>query len=493
MAKAADALRAEALRLLQSGQMAAAEAMLRDLVKQRRNDLDALAMLGQVLAMRRAFDEALPLIQRAISGDRKRPDFLALSGETLNVCGRTEEALQRFEEALKLRPAYDAAIAGRTDALLRLGRYEDALTSAQAGPDTPVLAGIHARALRRSGDAAAARAMLERHLPADALPLEHHRTLWFELGHACDALKDHDAAAMALHKANDLSQQPGDEAQADTHLAALLEQFSATQWPSLPRSECDSDVPVYVVGLPRCGSTLVEQIIASHPQGAGAGELETLPELAGSLHTRVGGRLPFPACLHETNELQLSAVARAYLKVLRKGHTSASRVVDKQLSNSMLLGFAGLLTPNARVIHCTRHPMDLGLSCWTQKFPPGTNGWASSQAAIAANWHRNEELMDHWATVGPLPILTVRYEALVDDLQGEVRRMLDFVSLPFDEACLRFWNTKRTVLTLSQDQVRRPLYASAVGRHKAWGEHLAPLRNALGAAIEHYEQASTPG
>ena len=496
MAAGASAERLHAGQLIAAGLTDQAERLLRDLLKRHRGDHEAMAMLAQVLVRRRAFDEAMPLIQRAISGDRKRADFHALAGELQLVVGRPTEALGRFDEALKLHPGYDAALAGRTDALLRLGRYDDAVHAAASGPDTPVLAGIHARALRRGGDAAEARAVAERHVGAAASPLEVRRILLFELGHACTELKDFPAGASAYAQANALSGPPevdldtavaDADAAADDQLDALLDAFADTVWSSLPRAETDSDLPIFVVGLPRCGSTLVEQIIASHPDGAGAGEIETLPTVAAGLHHRLGATLPFPACLQETNEHQLTAVAREYLQVLRRAGKRATRVVDKQLGNMQYLGLAGLLVPNARVVHCTRHPMDLGLSCWTQKFPPGTNVWATDQGAIGRAWRRTQRLMDHWARVEPLPMLEIRYEQLVEDLEGQVRRILDFVGLPFNEACLRFWETKRTVLTLSHDQVRRPLYATAVGRHKAWGELLDPLRDALGEAVGRYE------
>lgn len=482
MARAAQESRAQAGRLIAAGEPEQAETLLRDLLRTHRSDVEAMAMLAQVLMFRRAFDEALPLIQRAISGDRRRADFLALAGELLMLIGRTPEALIRFDEALKLHEGYDAALAGRTDALLRLGRHEDAVASAAQGPDTPVLAGIHARALRRSGDPAAAAALLQRHLPEAEAPHETLRLLWFELGHAQVSMKAFDEAAASFTKANALSMQDDGE-QGEGFVQAVLDTFSSEAWPTLPRASNADERPVLIVGLPRCGSTLVEQIIASHSAGAGGGEMETLPQLAGSL----GGTLPFPGCLGEINELQMSGVANSYVKALARAGGKARRVVDKQLGNLMFLGLAGLLVPSARVIHCTRHPMDLGLSCWTQKFPPGTNGWASNLSSIARTWHQSQRLMAHWEAIEPLAMLEVRYERLVEDLEGEVRRILEFVGLPFEEACLRFWETKRTVLTLSHDQVRRPLYASAVGRHRAWGGLLDPLREALAEAVEAYE------
>ncbi|MCH2137008.1 MAG: sulfotransferase [Phycisphaerales bacterium] len=482
MAKSAQDRRAEAGHLISAGLVDQAEALLRDLLKRHRSDHEAMAMLAQVLMRRLALDEAAPLLRRALSANRKRADYLALAGELAIQQGRTHEALGRFDESLRAHPGYDAAIAGRADALLRLGRYEDAVEAAEAGPDTPVLAGIRARALRRAGDHAGAAQVLEGHLPCEDAPLETRRLLWYEAGHARLAMQDHAGAAEAYRQANGISDVDDPEA-SQRVLDTLLETFTSEAWPGLPRSGNDDQRPVLIVGLPRCGSTLVEQIIASHSQGAGGGELETLPQLAGSL----GGTLPFPACLGEINEVQLASVAKAYVRELARVDPKASRVVDKQLGNILFLGLAGLLVPGARVIHCTRHPMDLGLSCWTQKFPPGTNGWANSFEGIAGTWHRSQELLKRWEAIGPLPMLEVRYEELVADLDGQVRRILEFVGLEFEPQCLRFWETERTVLTLSHDQVRRPLYASAVGRHKAWGELLAPLADALGDAVATYE------
>ena len=131
--------------------------------------------------------------------------------------------------------------------------------------------------------------------------------------------------------------------------------------------------------------------------------------------------------------------------------------------------------------------MDIGLSCWTQKFAPGTNGWASSQEATGAFYREYEAWMDLWNDIRPLPILEVCYEDLVADLEGQSRRIIDFCGLDWDDRCLRFWESGRTVLTLSSDQVRKPLYEQSVGRHAAWGASLAPLRDALGDSIDHYE------
>ncbi|MBT4768150.1 MAG: sulfotransferase, partial [Phycisphaerae bacterium] len=240
--------------------------------------------------------------------------------------------------------------------------------------------------------------------------------------------------------------------------------------------DCSSDRPIFVVGLPRCGSTLVEQIIDAHPDATGVGEIETLAELVVGMSSMLGMKLPWHELLQEVNEQGLTSIADAYLADLTARAPEGSRVVDKQLGNFVHAGLISLLFPNARIIHCTRDPLDLGLSIWTQKLPPGTNAYASDLAAIGATWRYAQDLMAHWDVVLDYPILEVSYEALVDDLEGQIRRLLEFCDLPFDERCQRFWETGRTVLTLSSDQVRKPIYTSSVGRHKPWGALLDPLR-----------------
>ena len=150
-----------------------------------------------------------------------------------------------------------------------------------------------------------------------------------------------------------------------------------------------------------------------------------------------------------------------------------------------------MLFPKARIIPCRRHPMDAGLSCWIRKFAPGTNGWTGTLEGIAEFHRECEAWMTDWRAVLPLPILEVRYERLVDDLDGEARRLIDFCGLEWEDRCLRFWETGRTVLTLSADQVRRPLYAHAAGRHAAWGAMLDPLRERLGETVKRYEATGT--
>jgi tetratricopeptide (TPR) repeat protein len=473
--------------MLRAGQVSDARILLQEHVSRRRNDHEAFAILAQLATIERQYDDAESHIRKALRGDRRRADYHALYAELLTTQGRFRDAIARYDQALKGAPGYEAAVAGKAEVYLRMGQPERALQVAEKGPDRPSTAVPRARAMVRLGRAEEAAALARRHLPARDASADVQRGLWFVLGRAEAATGRYAEAADAFRAGNDLSAR-GWAAEGDEHRnAMLMETFTTEAMPTLPRASNTDDRPVFVVGLLRSGSTLVEQILDAHPQAAGVGEIETLPRLIVGMQEHLGTRLPWPALLSEANELGMSAVANAYLAELDRLAPDAARVIDKQLGNFMHLGAIQLLFPAARVIHCTRHPMDLGLSCWEQKLPPGTNAWAADLTAIGQTWRLTEALMQHWRATLDLPVLEVRYESLVRDLDAEVHRILDFCDLPFDPACLRFWETGRTVLTLSSDQVRRPIYASSVGRHEPWGTHLAPLQRALGDAVERYE------
>ncbi|MCH2133148.1 MAG: sulfotransferase [Phycisphaerales bacterium] len=475
--------------LLYGGDVAAAESLCQQHLRSRARDHEAMALLAHIHLTAGRFRDAEATLSRAIALDAKRADYQALMAEILTTTGRHREALGRYDKALKIRSDFEAALAGKADTYLRMGKPDKALRVVSDSPrpssESALLAIVQARALIRDGQYDEAESVARQHLPGDELIIEHRRSLWFVAAQAAERRGDLDGAAETYRQANALSEDDWDPEASTTARAAAREIFTDAE--RLPRSDCREDRPVFIVGMLRSGSTLAEQIIAAHPDAAGLGEIDTLPTLAATLQEVLGTALPYPACLQETNELSLTGVARAYLDETRGMAPKAHCRVDKQLGNFCFLGLISLLFPNARVIHCRRHPMDMGLSCWTQKFAPGTTGWSSTLEGIAGFHREYEAWMDLWSEVLPMTVLEVRYEDLVADLEGQTRRLLEFCDLEWDDRCLKFWETKRTVLTLSSDQVRQPLYGRSVGRHAQWGSRLSPLRDAMGDSIERYE------
>lgn len=457
------------------------------LAEHRRDDL-AMALLAQACNHLGDRQQALAHINAAIARNGKRGDYHGLLADMLVTSGRFHDALGAYDRALKYSPSHPGVLAGKANAYLRLNESAKARTvlepAMRGGDEDPVLAIVMARALVAEGNPHGASEVLLPHLPATGEPVETQRGLYFAMAAAMEAAGEYVGTLEALGEANALSASGFDT---DAHAArhdGIINAFSADAWKRMPTSTQPSTQPVFIVGMLRSGSTLVEQIIDAHGDGEGLGELETLPQLVQEtlLLAATGGGIADG--WERLSADDLDEIAGRYL---RQTASDAQRFVDKQLGNYQVAGAIAKLFPAGRIIHCRRHPMAMGFSCYAQKLPPGTNAWASSLEDIGLFYCAYERLMDHWTTLLGDRMLEVRYEDLVADQEATTRRILEFCDLPFDERCLRFWESGRTVLTLSQDQVRRPLYDTSVARHEQFGGLLEPLRAALGEAIERYE------
>jgi hypothetical protein len=235
-----------------------------------------------------------------------------------------------------------------------------------------------------------------------------------------------------------------------------------------------SELPVFIVGMPRSGTTLIHQIAASHPGVNGIGERSDISTIA----KRLGGGEVRSAALGWQHD-SVNEAATQLLKQYRSMNDSALRIVDKQPGNVTMLGLISLLFPQARVILCRRDPRDNCLSCYFQNFASG-NLFAFDLADCGLHQVQNYRLMDHWLKALPIQMLEVHYEAVVGDLEGQARRLIDFLGLPWDPACLNFPEAKAAVLTASAWQVRQPIYNHSVARWRNYERHLGPLLEALG-------------
>jgi len=234
-----------------------------------------------------------------------------------------------------------------------------------------------------------------------------------------------------------------------------------------------TDQPVFIVGLPRSGTTLVEQILSAHPMLHGAGETPDLARLAVQYRPEPSDA-PWRAALALDQRSSFTA-AHAYLEALRRGAPErALRISDKSPLNFFHLAFAALLFPSARVIHCTRDLRDTALSIWMENFSPDQQ-WSTDFGDLVFFAGQYRRLIAHWRAALPLPMLDVAYEDTVADVEGQARRLLDFLGVPWDERCLDFHNSSRAVQTPSRWQVRQPIYTRSVGRWQGYAEHLPEL------------------
>lgn len=240
-----------------------------------------------------------------------------------------------------------------------------------------------------------------------------------------------------------------------------------------------SELPVFIVGMSRSGTTLVEQILGSHPEVHGAGELHFLRRC---LRVELGptdSDDELPARLASLDAAGLRRVGERYAAALAELAPAARRITDKLPGNMALVGLIHLTLPRARIIHCVREPLDTCVSCFSKLFTTG-HAFSYDLRELGRFYRLYQELMHHWQTVLPLGrMLEVRYEDVVADMEGQARRLLEFCGLPWNAACLRFHENRRTVRTASLAQVRQPIYSGSVGRWRRYEKYLAPLQEAL--------------
>ena len=437
---------------------------------------------GSVLLVLGDPGEAIPNLREAI---RLKPDFVDARislASALMSRSQPEEALKLCDEALQIDPDNRDAVAIAATLEQHAGSPERALERLQPwierGIDDANLAIAYAevtKSLDRHGESIE---VMETLLQGP-LPVTSQRNLHFQLGRMYDATGRHDQAFEHYRMGNELRPLEFDPLAHARETDEIIETCNRDFMASAPRATRRSDKPVFVVGMPRSGTSLVEQILASHTAVHGAGELPDLYQIATGLPAGPGGKAGYPGALPGLDQQQVDELATRYLEHLDQLAPQAVRVVDKMPGNFKFLGLIQMLFPDARVIHCTRDPLDTCLSCYFQDFAR-SHAYSCDLEHLAAFYNDYRRLMAHWKEVLDIPMLDVSYEELVENQEEVSRRMVDFCGLEWEDSCLRFHETERFVATASYDQVRRPLYRKSVARWKRYERHLGPLIEALG-------------
>ena len=505
----------QALKHSDNGEPTKAAAIYRDILTRQPNHYEANYSLGMLCHRSDRNDLAIPLIRKSVE---LRPEIFA-GVINLGMMQRDEGLLAdsrvNLEQATTMQP--DSAIAHVTLALLLmdLGELDAALQEMKVGqrldPEDPE---IHARVamlhqvrgedeaaanhyrkvidrLPNSGTAHRSLAFLQKHtnynddisraekaFNSPQIPARDRMLLGNALGKVFDDLGHYDKAFAYLHTANKLQRQ--------THNYSIEQQkpfferhkkWLNKELPVHCRDYAISDdTAIFVVGMPRSGTSLVEQILASHPLAHGAGEVEYSRLMVDAVQQVT--RKPFPVDINRVAPEILQNAGFAYIKKLRSNAGNAKRVIDKLPHNFLRVGLYAAVLPGARIIHCVRHPLDNCMSIYQHLFGPA-HAYASDLSDLGQYYRLYRDLMEWWEEILPGHIHQVRYEDLVIDTEKQVRLMLDYCDLPFHEDCLTFHKTRRQVKTPSASQVRQPVYQKSVSRWKNYQEHLGPLFAAL--------------
>jgi tetratricopeptide (TPR) repeat protein len=426
------------------------------------------------------YNDAETMLRRAITLDGDNASAHANLGNVLNATKRPDEALAAFDRALRIDPRFAPALYGRGQALGYLGHSAEARAALeQALAIAPAMTAAHYALTEfkvySTGDPQIAE--LERlQAKTSALSPNEQAELHFSLFRVHADLGRHDDAFTHLMQGNTCKRRTiaYDEAAMLAAITDMAQHFPAERIRALAGRGDPSDVAVFIIGLPRSGSTLVEQILASHPGVYGAGEITAFGDLAGGYDAD-----PFdPALL---NADAVAGLGRQYLANVVPQAPKAAHIVDKQLLNFRYAGLIHLALPRAKIIHIRRDPLDTLFSCYSHIFRGALN-YTYDLGELGRYYLAYNALMAHWRAVLPATaIIEVDYETLVGHFEDEVRRIIDFCGLPWDAHCLQFHETVRPVHTASAAQVRRPLFRGGIGRWRPYATQLVPLREIIGA------------
>ena len=393
-------------------------------------------------------------------------------------------ALRHSARAMELAPNDPHFAVSRAAILEACGKREEAWSLARQLLNTPFrsarLAAVFARLAPGTGQEQAALDLIGEQTNSPATTAGEHRMVRLAAAGLLDRVGHYDNAfafAQSGHSCEPGAYDPGD---IERMVQRQIDYFTPAKLHDLPRASHGNRRPVFIIGMPRSGTSLVEQILASHPHVYGAGELTAIDDISTNLCGSDWTTGAYPQCLDALPGKNCTdKYAADYLRVINALDQNATFVTDKMPTNFLDLGIISTLFPDAHVIHCTRNALDTCVSCYFTHFAIG-HLHTRNLSHLGAYYRSYRRLMEHWTKKLNFPMLEVRYEAVVADVATEARRMLDFMGLLWDDRCTAFHMTGRQVTTASRNQVNQPIYSTSVNRWRNYDKHLGPLREALG-------------
>jgi len=493
-----------ALRLLatcsaETGRMREAEHLLRRALSQAPDFIDARLDLGRLLKEQHRLEEAITELEKAIELDPGNYQGHYLLASVLAPAARTHDSIAAYRKVLELRPQHAGAWLGLGHTLKTVGQQEDAIEAyrecirLKPGNGEIYWSLANLKTYRLSdADIEEIETRLSAEDTRDDRPedLESQSRVnfLFALAKAWEDRGDFERAWDYYEQGNSTQRmaESYDPVRTEVLNDAIIQVFNRQLLESRQGLGHSSNEPIFIIGLPRSGSTLLEQILASHSQVEGTAELPYVGVVSNSIGNNRADGVGYPQAMRDLGVEQLRRLGQNYLDLARIHRTEGRpRFIDKMPNNFPAVGFMHLILPNARIIDARRYPLDSCLSCYRQLFARGQS-FTYDLTDIGEYFLQYQRMMDYWHETMPGRVLTVQYEDMVTDFDNQVRRLLDYCELPFEESCVRFWETDRPVRTASSEQVRQPIYTKSIHRWRRYEHHLGELIEVLQPVLPRY-------
>ncbi len=471
--------------LIQESQPDEALRILGDGLKVDEKNVPILINVARVQLEKTNYEAAEMACQIALTEDPGSAEAECVYGQLCHDLDQFDGSLKHFEKAIVLNPDYSEANNHYGIALKSVGRLDDAKKQFQKTLErNPKAFGAYSNLAdleKFDKDNKLLKSMEKLMAEAEEPDTERYMALHFALGKAYDDSGKYDKAFEHFSRGAKLKRAKLDYKEADTFkfFDEIKNTFPAEIFKNRPYEGNPTELPIFILGMPRSGSTLTEQIVASHPKAFGAGEIKTLARSVGSLRSRFPNLPKYPLILSKIKTDHYKMMSDMYLDYIKGVSGDALRVTDKMLSNYYFVGLIHLLFPNAKIINIVRNPIDTCLSAYTKLFKDDMPH-SYDLIEMGHYYKRYEDIMEHWHKVLPAGVLKeIKYEDVVADTDKKAREIIDFCGLEWDDQCLDFHKSKRPVKTASVVQVRRPVYNTSVNRWKNYRKHLKPLIEAL--------------
>jgi tetratricopeptide (TPR) repeat protein len=523
---------AVAARHHKEGRLEEAERAYRAILRKDPDDVNALRLLGLIAFSAGRFDDAEELLRRSLS---LAPDFLNAVidlGRVLQEAGRLEQAIEAFRRAtelapnsaqahfllaaalapaaltyesveayqrtIEIRPKHAPAWLGLGHVLKTVGRQAEAIEAYRRCIDIKPDNGeiywslANLKTFKLTDEDISA---MQARIGTEDIAPQSRVNFLFALGKAYEDRQDYDRAWNYYRQGNSTQRmrERYDPVQTEIGNDAIIEVFTREFLAEKTGLGHPDPSPIFVVGLPRSGSTLLEQILASHSQVEGTSELPYLGRLTASLNRNRADGINYPQAVRELGGEHFRALGEEYLERAKIHRVEgAAHFIDKMPNNFPVIGFLHLVLPNAKIIDARRYPLDACLSCYRQLFAKGQS-FTYDLTDIGLYYLEYQRLMDHWHEVLPGSVLTVQYEEVVAHFEDQVRRVLEYCELPWEDACINFHQTDRPIRTASSEQVRQPIYTSAINYSRHYQQHLDELIEVLEPVLERYQEYGPAG